>query len=51
MSLMDTPMALVDRILRRPPVVPPDEPMKISVSSAVARKGMRAAPRQSTTRS
>lgn len=27
MSLMDAPMALVDRILRRPPVVPPDEPL------------------------
>lgn len=27
MSLMDTPMALIDRILRRPPLVPPDEPM------------------------
>jgi hypothetical protein len=27
MSLMDTPMALIDRILGRPPLVPPDEPM------------------------
>lgn len=27
MSLVDAPMALVDRILRRPPLVPPDEPM------------------------
>lgn len=27
MSLVDAPMALVDRILRRPPLVPPDEPI------------------------
>jgi hypothetical protein len=27
MSLMDAPMALIDRILRRPPVVPPDDPV------------------------
>src|SRR2546430_13475300 len=30
------------------PLVPPDEPMKISVSSAVARNGANAVPRQST---
>lgn len=27
MSIMDSPMALVDRILRRPPIVPSDEPV------------------------
>lgn len=27
MSLVDAPMALIDRILRRPPLVPPDEPV------------------------